>query len=1043
MKLAIIFFDQTRLINSILKFNNRKITLINVLGHGPINTGDLPMNNRLCCFLFLLFFSSVCLSDETLPVQVFVLAGQSNMVGHGIVSPDQNQLEKNEGMGTLTYVVENEPTSSRFQHLLSSEGNWRIRDDVWLANLNDVGKLSIKSNKIGPELQFGHRVGDAINAPVLLIKIAWGGKSLQTDFRPPSSGGSTGLYYTMMINKVHDVLNKIEDYYPNYQGQGVELAGFAWHQGWNDRVNQSANDEYQSNCVNLINDIRAEFKTGDLPFIIATTGMAGWEESHPRALSLMNAQLAVPNDPRLDNPSNVKAIDTRDFYREASISPTQQGYHWNSNAETYLLIGDGMASAMLDTLCRRNEDQGAGCVSDCYEAEENTNLYQSGVSQWHPGYTGEGFVDFGWEGSFLEWPSLYIANEGAYRITFRYANGSWPRTSRLIIDNAFVKELPFAATGSWLNWDTESHDVILKQGIQSLKIEATRGGPNLDNMLIESDLCPNDPNKIRPGVCGCGIPESACSGDVRIEAVYLAQNHVLETSSALLELVSDEEALIKVQVLASEPIQIAPKVIAKLTLDGQNLPLVMQGPQQLPMQFNSEPGAVLHSYDDSFTARIPKAWVKPGLSISITAGNVDKDLGVLNVVSPNKLKLNMFDVHYFQHSAGDYPSGWEKELKSKLPISDLELRRVKDLVFRELVIPPRAGVKAAKVISKEDYKNQTGLNFDGEQAAALQWVSALQAAAGRSRRDSLYYVNIHGVPAGGQAGGFKGVGYGRSAGVFLHELGHALSLPHWANASAYPYKGDMFGIDAPNSASQTHAGPTWAFDLPSGDFIPPTVQENAVGGELGVYKADPMQGGGQGDQEQGYLFRHFSDYSVAQMRRYLRNHLVIWNDELGEYAAWDTDQKSYSKVMENNGVAYAVNRDVEVYSLMVAVSAANTSVNMVYPPIGPYTAGTIDTFDPRSGTDRARALMTYCPSSGCDVTLQIMQDGMEKFYLLPVAWEKSQNPLSGNSLVTSAINLPAIDGKISQVKLLLTEDAERVGMPDFPIVLASWYAKPD
>lgn len=41
---------------------------------------------------------------------------------------------------------------------------------------------------IGPELGFGWVVGDALEEPVLLVKCAWGGKSLAVDFRPPSAG---------------------------------------------------------------------------------------------------------------------------------------------------------------------------------------------------------------------------------------------------------------------------------------------------------------------------------------------------------------------------------------------------------------------------------------------------------------------------------------------------------------------------------------------------------------------------------------------------------------------------------------------------------------------------------------------------------------------------------------------------------------------------------------------------------------------------------------------------------------------------------------
>ena len=61
----------------------------------------------------------------------------------------------------------------------------------------------------------------------------------------------------------------------------LELAGFGWHQGWNDRVNQSFNDEYEQNMANFIRDIRKDLGSPGLPFVIAETGMSGHEEKHP------------------------------------------------------------------------------------------------------------------------------------------------------------------------------------------------------------------------------------------------------------------------------------------------------------------------------------------------------------------------------------------------------------------------------------------------------------------------------------------------------------------------------------------------------------------------------------------------------------------------------------------------------------------------------------------------------------------------------------------------------------------------------------------
>ena len=43
-------------------------------------------------------------------------------------------------------------------------------------------------DKIGPEFTFGLTMDAALDEPVLIIKTAWGGKSLHTDFRSPSAG---------------------------------------------------------------------------------------------------------------------------------------------------------------------------------------------------------------------------------------------------------------------------------------------------------------------------------------------------------------------------------------------------------------------------------------------------------------------------------------------------------------------------------------------------------------------------------------------------------------------------------------------------------------------------------------------------------------------------------------------------------------------------------------------------------------------------------------------------------------------------------------
>jgi hypothetical protein len=296
------------------------------------------------------------------PVKVFILAGQSNMEGHGFIAADP---KRNGGKGSLEYLAKDEATAKRFAHLKGTGGEWRTRDDVWISYLDRSGPLKTgygaKKELIGPELGFGWVMGDDIAEPILLIKCAWGGKSLAVDFRPPSAGKPAyslgekqdaaiaadpailGKYYRETVSLTKAALTKVKELAPGSDGQYV-LAGFAWHQGWNDRINDKFNAEYESNMVHFIKDIRKDLGAPALPFVIAETGMNGPDEKHPRALSLMKAQAAVAE--REEFKGNVAFVKTQNFWRKQEVSPSGQGYHWNTNAETYYLIGEAMGEAM-------------------------------------------------------------------------------------------------------------------------------------------------------------------------------------------------------------------------------------------------------------------------------------------------------------------------------------------------------------------------------------------------------------------------------------------------------------------------------------------------------------------------------------------------------------------------------------------------------------------------------------------------------------------------------------------------------------------------
>ncbi len=518
-----------------------------------------------------------------------------------------------------------------------------------------------------------------------------------------------------------------------------------------------------------------------------------------------------------------------------------------------------------------------------------------------------------------------------------------------------------------------------------------------------------------------------------IAKVYLAQTHVLRPNDALFKLVGNRPTLLKVQVLGPNGTA-SPPVTAALSVGDDSTTLTLNGPAALVDSFEAALGKVEHRHDDSFTVLIPLEWIRPGLNIRVTAGN-DTVTHDIKVGAPTVVKMKMFDVHYFGLGNANYPAGTFEELEAKWPVSDLSVERVRGIDFPELVMLARDGAPFVRVSSTQDYTNQTGLGFDGEQTAAHQWIGALVASGG-SYDIAMHYINIIGVGAGGDADDFKGVGV-VSLGILNHELGHALSLPHWGDSGLYPYKGEMYGIEPqPGSYMGTHVGPTWGFDLPSLTFIPPTVQENSVGGEVGYYKKSPMQGGGVGDQEVGFLFRHFSDYGVNRMQTYLEGKVAVRRD--GNYYKWNEQDGDYTTSLANDGVRYPIEQDVQVISVMAATTLADMNVNMVYPPIGPYEGNLILTFDPTDAADRALADNVFCPDGGCDFTLRVMQGGQQKTYMLPASGTAGDDPYSNSSLKTTAVNLRASDGAVTQVELLLTPNAEKVGLPGSPDVLYTW-----
>ena len=288
------------------------------------------------------------LSQKT---QVFILAGQSNMQGQGVVDLD-HPMHYNSGKGTLNRVMQNPDMKELYAHIKNDRGDFIVRDDVFVRYVTPSkikrGGLSVGftgydgKHHIGPEFQFGHVVGTAIKQPVLLIKTAWGGKSIYKDFRPPSSGGEVGKYYRQMISEIKQSLERISIDFPSLN-KHYELRGFVWFQGWNDMYNEDARAEYEQNLMNLIKDVRYELDAQDLPVVIGELGNGGEDVSENMQAIRKAQKTAAEKTP------HAIFVKTTPFARPKEQSPNiGHGHHWFGNAESYFLIGNELGKSMLE-----------------------------------------------------------------------------------------------------------------------------------------------------------------------------------------------------------------------------------------------------------------------------------------------------------------------------------------------------------------------------------------------------------------------------------------------------------------------------------------------------------------------------------------------------------------------------------------------------------------------------------------------------------------------------------------------------------------------
>lgn len=323
-------------------------------------------------------------ADMSKPVKVFILMGQSNMVGLGKITGADKP-------GSLEHSVK---TEKLYPFLVDDAGNWTERKDLRNVRVM-VGKgggmqvfnnefMSVKGKTIGPELGIGHPLGNAIDEPVMILKSCIGNRSLGWDLLPPGSEGFeatsvdkktkkevtwqyagykqspnrwekgtepkpigwyAGKQYDDDVANAKKVLAELDTYYPG--AKGYEVAGFFWWQGEKDCGDPAIAARYEKNLVHLIKSLRKDFNAPNAKFVLATLGESVKGQATGAAGDVLNAQLAV------DGKSG-KYPEFKGNVATVYSNPLSQGGsgngHYGGNSRTYMDIGLAMGNAMVELL---------------------------------------------------------------------------------------------------------------------------------------------------------------------------------------------------------------------------------------------------------------------------------------------------------------------------------------------------------------------------------------------------------------------------------------------------------------------------------------------------------------------------------------------------------------------------------------------------------------------------------------------------------------------------------------------------------------------
>jgi hypothetical protein len=413
--------------------------------------------------------------------------------------------------------------------------------------------------------------------------------------------------------------------------------------------------------------------------------------------------------------------------------------------------------------------------------------------------------------------------------------------------------------------------------------------------------------------------------DFKLDDVFIAQTHVLRPQDPYLQLIQNRWALIKLNASSASGAP-APDFTA-IVHDADGLELgrvLLTGEKKLPTSLDlprqdhlaSQRG---HNDQDSYIAPLKEEWIKPGISITLTANgqplalpHYQEETFAFQPKVGADLNLPLRIMRIAHHIDNDWTiddpiDQWGNAIVAGLPIKQLNLYSYPSVSFNQF-----ASFKDGFYAVYTGNKTEPGSDPHAGNGGFKGAISASYDLAYRLRRanvgnNEISYVAFFPDPYGGLGGAQQGGG-SASAGVFIHEIGHAMDLPHNISDPHYPYKSGYQASWSYNQVTQQYL-PNFSIDK-NHNYYPNT---------------DPMNSS-LGSRLPGQVFAFFSDYNTLKNYQFVKQQYQWYPNQIsgedsedggfagdGYYQVWDDTLQRWVTVTQDNHKNYKFSEETVAY----------------------------------------------------------------------------------------------------------------------------------